>query len=165
MLPAYWPVCKFDLILPVLFLAAFLTYWPPSLLLLAPVSMCTYCLPNPRSFCQIHCSLSCAVLPCALVKYLFNRMAYDEKKKIICLKQLRCVIWKIPNDWKQVVVPRPDVAQFEGNKEDKAFLRRCKSLVFISKNCGNIFCFCSGIYLLNLPSVFWILLLLEKQLT
>jgi len=23
MLPAYWPVCKFDLILPVLFLAAF----------------------------------------------------------------------------------------------------------------------------------------------
>jgi len=82
MLPAYWPVCKFDLILPVLFLAAFLTYWPPSLLLLAPVSMCTYCLPNPRSFCQIHCSLSCAVLPCALVKYLFNRMAYDEEKKL-----------------------------------------------------------------------------------
>ena len=31
-----------------------------------------------RSFCKIHCSLSCAVLPCALVKYLVNRMAYDE---------------------------------------------------------------------------------------
>ena len=43
-------------------------------------SMCSYCLPNPRSFCKIHCSLNCAVLPCALVKYLVNRMAYDESR-------------------------------------------------------------------------------------
>jgi len=40
--------------------------------------MYSYCLLNPRSFCNIHCSLTCAVLPCALVKYLFNRMVYDE---------------------------------------------------------------------------------------
>ena len=39
---------------------------------LAPiaVSMCSYCVSNPRSFCKIHCnSLSCAVLPC-LVHWL-----------------------------------------------------------------------------------------------
>ena len=45
---------------------------------LPPISMCSSCLPNPRSFCKIHCSLSCAVLPCALVKYLVSRIAYDE---------------------------------------------------------------------------------------
>jgi len=39
--------------------------------------MCSYCLLNPCSFCKIHCSLSSAVLPCALVKYLVNRMAYE----------------------------------------------------------------------------------------
>ena len=81
-LPAYWPVCKFDLILPVLFLVAFM-YWPPPL----PTTSCpcinqcvanSYCLPNPSSFCKIHCSLSCAVLPCTLVKYIVNRIAYDR---------------------------------------------------------------------------------------
>jgi len=57
--------------------------------------MCTYFLPNPRSFCKIHFdfSLSCAVLPCALVKYLVNRMAYDENTAWFrvqhCLKPLR----------------------------------------------------------------------------
>ena len=58
-----------------------------------------YCLPNPRSFYKIHCSLSCAVLPCALVKYLVNRMAYDEREYRVvscstfkhCLKPLRPV--------------------------------------------------------------------------
>ena len=60
---------------------------------LAPVSMCSYCLPNPHSFCKIHCSLSCAALPCALLKYLFNRMANDESTAWFrvqhCLKPLR----------------------------------------------------------------------------
>jgi len=55
--------------------------------------MCSYCLPNPRFFCKIHCSLSCAVLPCALIKYLVNRMAYDESTAWFhvqhCLKPLR----------------------------------------------------------------------------
>jgi len=40
---------------------------------LAPVSMYSYCLPNPRYFCKFHCSLNCAV-----VNYLVNRTAYDE---------------------------------------------------------------------------------------
>ena len=55
--------------------------------------MCSYCLPNPRSFCKMHCSLTCAVLPCALVKYLVNRTAYDESTAWFrvqhCLKPLR----------------------------------------------------------------------------
>jgi len=60
--------------------------------------MCSYCLPNPRSFCKIHCSLSdsCAVLPCALVKYLVNRMAYDESTAWFhvqhCLKPLEAFL-------------------------------------------------------------------------
>ena len=66
---------------------------------LAPVTMCSYCLPNPRSFSKIHCSLSCAVLPCALVKYLANRMTYDESTAGFrvqhCFKPLRPLIfWK-----------------------------------------------------------------------
>ena len=48
--------------------------------------MCSYCLPNPRSFCKIHCSLSCAVLPCALVKYLVNRMACNESTVWFCVQ-------------------------------------------------------------------------------
>jgi len=45
---------------------------------LAPVSLlCSCCLPNSCYFCKTH-SLSCAVLPSALVKYLVNRIAYDE---------------------------------------------------------------------------------------
>ena len=39
---------------------------------------CSYCLPNPLSFCKFHCPLCCAVLLCALVNYLVNRSAYDE---------------------------------------------------------------------------------------
>ena len=42
------------------------------------VSIYDYCLPIPRSFCEIHFPLCCAVLPCALFKYIFCRTAYDE---------------------------------------------------------------------------------------
>ena len=40
--------------------------------------MCSYCLPNPRSFCKIRCSLS---VQCYLVLWLnifSNQIAYDE---------------------------------------------------------------------------------------
>jgi len=74
-------VCKFDLILPVPFLDAFKFYCTDHhhcCLPLAPVSLlCSCCLPNSCYFCKTH-SLSCAVLPSALVKYLVNRIAYDE---------------------------------------------------------------------------------------
>jgi len=66
MLLAYWPVCKFDLILPVLFLAAFNVL----------TTITAYHLPRPLYqcvaiafrilvlyFCKMHCSLSFAVLP------------------------------------------------------------------------------------------------------
>ena len=76
-LPANWPVCKFDLIVSALFLLL-LMYWPASLPAACPVSMYSYCLPNPHSFYKFHCSLSCAVLPCALVNYLVSCTAYDE---------------------------------------------------------------------------------------
>jgi len=76
-LPAYWPVCKFDLLLPVLFLVAsnvlttIIAYHLPWI-------TCSFFLPNPCSFCKIHCSVRCAVLPCALVKYIVSHIAYDK---------------------------------------------------------------------------------------
>ena len=42
------------------------------------LSMCSYCLPNPHFFCKIHCSSVVQCYLCALVKYLVNRIAYDE---------------------------------------------------------------------------------------
>jgi len=45
---------------------------------LAAVSMYSYRLPNPCFFFKFYCSLSRAVLPCALVKYLVKRTAYDQ---------------------------------------------------------------------------------------
>jgi len=94
MLPAYWPVCKFDLILPVLFLAFnVLTTITAYHLPLYQCVAITFNLPNPHCFCKIHCSLSCAMLPCALAKYLVNRMAYDESTAWFrvqhCLKPLK----------------------------------------------------------------------------
>jgi len=50
---------------------------------LAPVLVYSYCLPNSCYFCKLHCSLSCVVLLCALVKYLVNRTAYDESTLLI----------------------------------------------------------------------------------
>ena len=44
------------------------------------------------------------VSPSHLINYYYD--------VIICLKQLRCAIIKIPNDWK-LVVPRPGFAQFK----------------------------------------------------
>jgi len=38
-----------------------------------------------------------------------------------------------------VVVPSPDVAQFKGHKEDKAFFDEEGVNVFILKNCWSIF--------------------------
>ena len=52
-LPAYWPVCKFDMT----FFSCFQCTNHHRGLPLAPVSMCSYCIPNHRSFCKIHCSL------------------------------------------------------------------------------------------------------------
>ena len=100
----YWPECKFDLILPVLFLAAFniLTTITAYHLPLYQ-SMCSYCLPNPRSFCKIHCSLSCAVLPnllpCALVKYLVNRKWWWEYSVVSCSTLLETseASWSCPH--------------------------------------------------------------------
>jgi len=83
MLPAYWPVCEFDLILPVLFLAAFNVL---TTITAYHLPLYSYCLPNPRSFCKIRCLLSCAELPCALVKYLVNRMAYDKSAAWFCVQ-------------------------------------------------------------------------------
>jgi len=65
-LPAYWPVWKFYLILSVLFLVAWSTdknRCPP----LAEVSMYSYRLPNPRSFCKFHCP---SVLQCYFAQWL-----------------------------------------------------------------------------------------------
>ena len=64
----WWPVCEFDLTLRVLFLVAAFKrtdhhHCPP----LAPVSMCSYCLPNPCSFCKTHYP---SVVQCYLVHWL-----------------------------------------------------------------------------------------------
>ena len=99
MLPAYWPVCKFDLILPVLFLAAFNVL---TTIAAYHLPMSSYCIPNPRSFCKIHCSLGCAVLPCAVVKYLFNRTAYDENTAWFRVQHCLKPLW--PYKKKQLLV-------------------------------------------------------------
>ena len=57
MLPAFWPVCEFDLTLRVLFLVAAFNIL---------ITITAYHLPLYQC------------VPCALVKYLVNRMAYDE---------------------------------------------------------------------------------------
>ena len=81
MLPAYWPVCEFDLTLRVLFLVAAFNVL---------ITITAYHLPPYAYQCVAIASrslvlsvrfifpLSCAVLPCALVKYLVYSMAYDE---------------------------------------------------------------------------------------
>ena len=70
MLPAYWPVCEFDLTLRVLFLLSSSCFQRTDhhhCLPLAPVSMCSYCLPNPRSLCKIQLP---SVVQCYLVHWL-----------------------------------------------------------------------------------------------
>ena len=101
MLPAYWPMCEFDLTLRVLFqVAAFnVLITIDHCLPLAPVSMCSYCLPNPRSFCKIHFP---SLVQCYLVHWLnvlVNRMAYDDEstawfrvQHCLKLKPLRLVV-------------------------------------------------------------------------
>jgi len=66
MLPNYWPVCNFDLILSVRFLVA---YSLTSIIVRhLPLYQCiAECLPNPHSLCKLHCPLCCAVFLCVLV--------------------------------------------------------------------------------------------------
>ena len=85
-------MCKSDLILPVPFLVAFNVLTTIDVCHL-PLYQCSYCFRNLRSFCKIHCSLNCGVLPCALVKYLVNRTAHDGSTAWYyvshCLKPVR----------------------------------------------------------------------------
>jgi len=71
MLPAYWPVCEFDLTLRVLFLGAafnvLITITAHHLPLYQCVANLGFCLPNPRSFCKIHFP---SVVQCYLVQWL-----------------------------------------------------------------------------------------------
>ena len=79
MLPAYWPVCKFDLTLRVLFLvAAFnvlitITAYHLPLYQCVAIAFWILVLSVRFIFPQL-----CSVALCILVKYLVNRMAYDE---------------------------------------------------------------------------------------
>jgi len=93
MLPAYWPVCEFDLTLRVVFLVAAFAVLITITAYHLPLYQCVVIAFRILVLSVDSSSLSCAVLPCALVKFIANRMAYDESTAWFrvqhCLKPLR----------------------------------------------------------------------------
>ena len=68
MLPAYWPVCEFDLTLRVLFLVAAFNVLITITAYHLPLYQCVaIAFTNPRSFCKIHFP---SVVQCYLVHWL-----------------------------------------------------------------------------------------------
>ena len=66
------------------------------------------------------------------------------RSQIIAFNKFKfSLIIKIPNDWKQMVLPSADAVQYKNHKKDKRIFwwRRCRQNVLISKNCWIIFLF------------------------
>jgi len=99
MLPAYWPVCEFDLTLRVLFLVAAFNVLITIAAYHLPLYQCVAIAFRILVLSVRFISLSYAVLPCALANYLVNRVAYDESTAWFrvqhCLKPLRPLLKKI----------------------------------------------------------------------
>ena len=87
MLPAYWPVCEFDLTLRVLFLVGTFNVLITITALHLPPYQCVaiasqILVLSVRFIFPQLCSVS---LCCALVKYFVYRMAYDESTVWFCV--------------------------------------------------------------------------------
>jgi len=84
-------------------------------------------------------------------KFLTSHLITCHYDTIICVKQLRCIIIKIPNNCRQLVVLCPGVIQLKRHKEEKYIFDEEGVQVFILKNCWNKF-LVRNLLPLNLPN-------------